>query len=385
MKPTSLSGADYTAYRRALMGLDGPTMVRTDFHVMTLDHKFISTISPLALDGQVDMDATAETVWALNATFLDPEHILGFDGHGPTDGMGRLNRLIQARCSLYVPGLAGGGGWVSQPVFTGQPISPTRDGHTIALRAYDISRRHLNSPMPYTIRKGTPIVAAIRQILARNGQVFFQFPPDNYVKARLPKNTPVGGGNEDLKPWRAATRLARKHGFDLFPGRQGAAVLRRRPTQGPIITLREVGDGAMLLGSPISSLAEGDIDPINRAHLLSKHTVGKKKAAKRISLRHFENLPRQHAQSAVTLRSGGVNWVNGVWVVEDGITTQKAVNARTKRILANRTTTTVSVQAQCVPFFHGDPNDMVRIESDTYTGNFPLKQYSLPLFDGLLR
>ena len=98
MKPTSLSGADYTAYRRALMGLDGPTMVRTDFHVMTLDHKFISTISPLALDGQVDMDATAETVWALNATFLDPEHILGFDGHGPTDGMGRLNCYACQSC-----------------------------------------------------------------------------------------------------------------------------------------------------------------------------------------------------------------------------------------------------------------------------------------------
>lgn len=368
--PPELTVAERPAYLRAL---NTHAEQRIDLHLMTLDHALISSLHPLALDGQVNYnsDGDATVARTLQAGFLDPDHSLNLDSDAPTDGMGGLHRLLQVRHSVWVDELDR---WGTVDVFTGQPMVPKRDGDTITLECHDKSARHLRFAPPTTIRKGTPWITAIRQGLRAAGEHHFRFPSATLVGTKVGRNIPVGGADEKRQPWKVWKRLAQSHGYQLFYDGSGYAVLRKTPAGTPAITWDLTGESVNILG-PLSYAAD-HTKVRNRAVVTSKRTVRKRN----VSLSAAAQTPSGLYSPAV-LSAGGVSWTNTDYFANDALTRRASLlNVARQRLKAN-TTQAVSLSIPVLPVYHLDPLDMCRVVTGTSSVDFALREASVPLFD----
>lgn len=368
--PPELTVAERPAYLRAL---NGHALQRVDFHLLNLDHALISSLHPLALDGQVNYNSDGDGTVArtLQAGFLDPDHSLNLDSDAPTDGMGGLHRLLRVRHSVWVDELDK---WATTDIFTGQPMVPKRDGDTITLECHDKSARHLRFAPPTTIRKGTPWITAIRQGLRAAGEHHFRFPSATLVGTKVPRNIPVGGADEARQPWKVWKSLARQHGYQLFYDGSGYAVLRKIPAGTPVITWRMEGDEANILG-PLSYTAD-HTKVRNRVVVTSKRTVGRRN----VSLSAAAQTPSGLYAPAV-LAAGDVPWTNTEYFANNALTRRASLLNVARQRLKTNTTQAVTINLPVMPVFHLDPLDRCRVTTADASVDFALREASVPLFD----
>lgn len=367
MTRPALSNADFNRY---LDALGDHSLHRVSFTMMTLNHRIITSVRPLALDGQVNYHRGAEN-WdrVLSASFLDPDHALGLDADAPTDGMGGTNRYLQVRHSVFVPALDQ---WVASHVITAWPGGGVvkRDGDRMVVEAPDKMSRHMRHSTPGSIAGSRYVVVAIRELLELSGETRFRFPSPAQFGARLPKAVPFGGPEDDLMPGRVARRLAAEYGLELFYDGAGWAVLRRPPS-GVAMRLREV---EML--EPVSTTVD-HTRMRNRVRVTAPARVPKGKKPK--SIMGFAGLPASHAYSPHTMGVNGKLWQNNEFVELSRVSSKARVDRVAAAILNNKSVQRDDLQITAMPFFHGEPGDLLVVDLGSGERTTRLREASLPL------
>lgn len=90
-----------------------------------LNHKYLSTLSDVLIDGQVDIDTEAEVTRKLSCTLFDPRHELGLDAVMMHHGALFADRMFRV---LYRVGRPDGSKWFEVPIFHGPITKVNRKG-----------------------------------------------------------------------------------------------------------------------------------------------------------------------------------------------------------------------------------------------------------------
>lgn len=366
-----LTAADSAAYYAQLRT---NTEIRIQIVQMDLSHKLISSLAPVALDGQVNIvDGASNSVTrTLQMGFLDPDHAMRLDSANVTDGLGGLDRLIQVRTFAFVESLDR---WVGTRAGTFRPSRPARDGDQITLEAQDKSCLHLIGVDHWSIGEGVNTVNAIRRILAAQGETRFRFPKG--WKYKLAQRVHIGGNIEGRQPWKVAFRLARGIGAQLYYDLDGWACLRRVPTLAQW-ELVEQGEGADMLTRPTTTT---DLTVIrNRVVGTGKTQPPRHSTAKAKNLTVTRSLPGTHAFSPVKLKMNGEPWENTAFYDQPDLHTTREVTRFVLARLRELSTEAVDVQGETLPWWHALPQDLIGLTThDAGRITFRLKDGSFPL------
>lgn len=333
--------------------------VRTRLTMLDLDGSEVADLSSRMLEGQVNIDTTAEAVRQLSATFLDPDHSLALDSDAPTDGALYADRMLRAEYGFHVPAL---GKWVYVPVFTGPLATMARDGGEVQVSC--LGKEHLAGGQawrPMTLKKGMNVGSAIRAILReRAGETEFAFPT---VKNRLPEHYSLGRMSS---PWGAASQLARSIGRQLYYDGKGVCRLRRPPT-GSVFTF----DGDVVLSPPQVTY---DLSTVRNTVWVKGH-----KAEGKPQITGTATAGRSHPLSPWRLGRNGEPRYLVEQVERSNVRSRKEARQLAQRTLRGLLLEGVSVSFDSLPIAHLDPLDTVRIATDEVSLKFVLRQASLPL------
>lgn len=360
--PYGLNTADWKTY---LSELDGDSVARVEIHLMDLNHQHIANIKPIGLDGQVNIDYSAEVDRTLQLGLLDPDHALHVDSAAPTDGAIGLNRLVQIRQGLDVKAL-GRTVWVES--FTGRPSTIKRDGDTITLEAQGKECLHLRGVPHGTIPKGAYVVDVIRNGLLAAGETHISIPSRSVVVAKVPVKTPIGGTDENLQPWKVWKRLAAAAGCQLYVNGAGFFCLRWVPKTSwtPVHTLTTDNImGRVGVTTDLSTIK-------NRIQVIPKKGIAHGVAVPEVS----------HPHSGWNLRIGGKSWYNTEYVENTAIASKAAASAYAKRLLDDRLVEQIQVELSCRPWWHGNPRDIVSVKHPDGTFVFGYSTASIPIMSG---
>lgn len=344
------------------------TMIVQQVRLLTLAHTAVSTITPHALDGQVNYKDDDGILRGLQMGFDDPDHALHLDAESPTSGVAGMNRLIQVNTFTYVDAL---NDWVGVPTFTGRPSVIDRDGDTVTVEAQSKECLHMNTVGSYQLRKGANRVAGIRYILEKNGERRFRF-PDSYP-GKLAGDVHIGGEDPARRPWLMAQMLARQAGLQVYYDGSGYACLRKPPSV-PSWTLVEQGPGANLL-SRIHTTT--DLTAVRNRVVVIGHTVATK-TRRSTAIVEIVNAAPSHELSPQSLAVNGVPWINAVYFDEPELHTRTEVRAYGVNQLRALLTESTDVQCKAVPVFHLEPGDLIGIKGSAVS-TFRFKEGSVPL------
>lgn len=237
---------DYNRQQRNIFErtLRGTYELRVRVRLLTLDEDDVSDLTERLIDGQVNIDTTADSDRSLSMSLSDPHNVLNLDSDSPDDGALYLDRMIRVNYLVWVDGLDE---WASVPVFTGPIVSMGRNGDQIDVTC--LGKEYLAQGAtwhPLTIKKGHNTVDAIRTILReRAGETRFDFPD---LKHRLTR--PVSLGRME-QPWRKAQRLADVLDRQLYYDGAGVCRLRRRPKHA-VFSFKDGDDGTVLSDAQVT-------------------------------------------------------------------------------------------------------------------------------------
>jgi len=366
-----LPAANYPAFVRALSDTHS---IRIDVAILTLDQEEVSRLTPVILDGQVNVDADAPVTRSLTVTFLDPSHSLQLDSDSPDDGAIYADRMVRVTYSVLVPSLDDR---VDVDVFTGPIVKFQRSGDQVILEAQGKESLALGWIWrPLTIRKGARKVDAIRTILEeRAGERHFDLPE---IATRTPNPISLGRA---ASAWPHARKIAQSMNRQIFYDGSGICRLRVRPRR-PVFTFRA---GHPTLPNTIVTPVEVDHDFTvirNAVWFKGGKSKGQKKA-----IEVFVVAPKGHPLSPARLgRTDASGNLSPRYLVEersnDHIRSTNEVRTRANAILDDMLVEALGVGFSSLPIPHLDPLDVVRVATDDFAANVRIRQFSLPLAAG---
>lgn len=337
--------------------------VQTDVRLLALsDGRELSNLTPRLLDGQVDIDATAETTRSAQLTINDPDHTLHLDSRGLGDGAIYLDRLIQITLSVFVGKL---NKWIEVPVFRGPVVGLARDGASIKLDA--LGMEHLSKGqawLPMSFDTGDDVVATIKAILRdRGGERSFSFPSRG---GRLPKPLALGRTSQ---PWATARTLAASIDRQLYYDGRGVCRLRAIPTA--VAWTFKSGNGGTVLSAP-----DVTYDLSSASNLV---WVRGPKIKGKTQVTATAVPPRSHPLSPAALGRNGVPRYLVTVVDNDKIRSKKDAQTIADKRLASVLREGVQVTFDALPVPHLDPLDPIRLTTPDASVTFLLGQLSIPL------
>lgn len=351
-------------------------------------------VAPAKLvDGQISILRDADIRRTTSLTLLDPDHSLGLDAGTVYQGALFADRMVRVRHSVDVPSF----GTVTCTPFVGPISRLNRNGATIDIEAQDKTALAILGARPYTVKKGTNAVDAIRAIMAdRTGETRFRFPAATRI--RLAKDYSVGWSDE-ASPWQACSRIAWAAGLRLFYSCDGYLTLRPRVT-GEVFEF----NSATNLTSPVV----GDYDftgVINYAratagdkivktaiappeHPLSPTNLGRNGVGRYLpSIAEVDSPPDAPTKPGTKRRKASKAQLNKYAEEMEKYTAQvKSVQARAQAtadsLLAAGLPLTASLSFSAVPVFHLDSDDPVRVVTPEGSAVLPFAEASIPLVSG---
>ena len=358
-----LSSADQRKFEAALSSSNPRRIIDVAVTITDLEHGHISTVSDRLLDGQVNIDTTAEVSRSATLTLLDPDHTVGFDSDDPLDGQAYLDRMIRVEYGVYVDEV----GWVRVPIFHGPVVGVSRDADVLEVEAHGkeaLARRA--SWKPRSFAKGLTRVGVIRAIMTElAGENRFILPSG--WTARLAKPLSLG---RQSSPWSHALILANSMRAQIFYDGAGNLRLRKRPVR-HVYTFRD-GPGGVITTAP--KLAYEDRDLINTVHVKGGVPKGAKSKVESAAY-----VPSWHAQSPRRMGRNGVARYLVEVIEDDTLRTQKAADSAASRRIRELLLSTATVSFDCLPIIHLEEDDVVRIESEALSMTFRINQMSIPL------
>lgn len=339
--------------------------MRTAVTVSDLNGKQTTDISARLIDGQVNIDTSAETTRQLSLTFDDPTHSLALDSDSPSDGALFTDRLVRVELGVYVDALAQ---WVDVPVFCGPLATMQRDAGQVQVSC--LGKEHLASSMmwrPLTLKRGMTLDDAIRTILReRAGETHFAIPT---TKRRLPKPLSL---SRQAVPWVEARKLAKACGWQLYYDGAGVCRARRAPS-----TSLFTFDSSLVLNEPSVTY---DLSTVRNTVWVKGHKKqkrGEKGKPPLISVTAFA--PKSHALSPWRLgRADAPRYL--VELIElDNVRSKADAQRLANQTLSSLLVETVSASFESLPVPHLDPLDVVTLDVDSATVRFAVTKASIPL------
>lgn len=330
--------------------------------LMTLSHEYVGDLTKRILSGQVDVDATAEeSTRACSLELLDPGHELKLDGESPEDGSLYYTKMIKV---IYSVISSDDSFRVDIPIFCGPLSKVERNGVVLSITAMGKEKLSL-APLwkNRTFKKKMKKTSVIRILLSQLGGE----KKLNLVNsdAKLPKKMTV---NEEKTAWGSAQQVARSMNTKLFYDGRGVAV-QRRNSNTVMYTFRQRG---ALLSQPNAGFDAENV--INCVEIIG----GKSKKAKK-KIRYRVVAPRSHPLSPHKMgRWDKPRYLPEV-IEDDSIRSMAEARTVAKARLKSHLMQQVEVAFESLPIPYLEEGDVCRVVSDTYTGNFRLQKFSIPL------
>jgi hypothetical protein len=338
--------------------------IRVELSLMDLSHRHLANLSNKLLGGQVNMDATGdEATRTASVELLDPTHSLKLDGDSPEDGSVYYTRMIRI---VYIVQNVERTQSYRIPIFTGPLVKVDRSGPVLSLEAAGKEKLSMSAVWKgKTFKKGLKKTFVIRQImeeLAGEAAKYLTI-PNRTVK--LPQKLSV---NRETTAWAVARNIAKSMGMQLFYDGYGRGMLRKMPGKS-VYVFRAKG---ALLSNPQATFDTESV--ANAVEIIG----GKPKGAKK-KVTYRLVAPRTHALSPVAMgRFGNPRYIPET-VEQDSIRSVKDARQLARATLKNRLAESVDVSFDSLPIPFLEENDLCRVESDEFSGNFRLTKMTIPL------
>lgn len=362
MQPLGLTDAQRRAYVARLFGSHD---YRIDVEVLSLDEVPTGTVA--FLDGQVNIQDASSTVRrTATITVSDPAGALDFAGASAWSGSTVwANRLIRVRHTIHVPAI---GRDVTVTPFIGPPSAMNRSGAEVSMECQDKTALAVRGASPLTVPKGMNAINAIRTILAtRTGEFRFRLGTSS---RRLSKAYSVGWSDE-ASPWLVAQAIARQElGLQLIYSCDGYATLRKMP---------------QTVGLTVPHVTSEPSAGVDFTTLSNWVRVSGKKTTKTVG--NVTTTTQPVATSVVTagnlspasLARKGVRRYLPLVLSSDAYTKTEQVRERADNELDRASRLQAAPSFNCVPFFHGDVDDIVKFTVPGEDVTARLSSASIPL------
>jgi hypothetical protein len=326
------------------------------------------------LDGQVNLHGEATIRRTATMSVSDPEGAFDFsDASGWSPRSLWADRLVRINHELKL----NNGTEVSRTCFVGPLATIDRSGAEVSVELQDKTALAVRGCPPLTVKKGENAVNAIRRILQkRTGEFRFRFP---HSKRRLSKPYSTGWEDES-SPWAVASEIARRElGMQLIYSADGFALLRKRPQH------------VSLSGVPVTGAASmsADFTAMTNWARVTGHLFSKTKNQKNggsITTTHqpqaIARIPSAKSYSPEKLGRKGVPRYWPVLEEDDGLRKMSAVKDRARELVAAADQLEDAPALTCVPFFHGDADDLVQCSTPEGDTKVRLSDCSIPLGAG---
>jgi len=356
MRTLGLSASDFRLY---LQQLRSPHERRIHVEIETLGGTLLRHLTLQLLDGQVDVDTTAEVSRVLNMSFLDPSRSLQFEPDSLGDAPLHRSRRVRVNYSVRVPALSE---WISCPVFTGPIFDFNREGPVVSIVAKGMELQALgNQWNARTFAKKSKKTKALRALATDVGYTRMVIPD---LRSTFPGRMTVARMDQ---PWLKMRKIAKSLDRHLFF--DGAGVLRLR-TYGnrPVYTF---GDNTLLAEPAVRRDVEG---LINVVEVYGKKPKGKKR-------RPHAAAPLQpgHDLSPQSLALNGQPLYLAERVEDEHLKTNAACFARARRLRDDRARLPVDISFESIPIPCLDEMDWVMVVTDDGPKLVRMQKWTLPL------
>lgn len=392
-----LSRAERQAYETALQATEIETKIEVT--IRDRDEKAIGSLTaepdwekatyrgiPGVIEGQIDVDMSADVTHQCSLTVTDPKGKLEFDPDTPAQSGLFVDKFVSVRHLLKV-----GDEYHACPVFWGSVTKFDRQGSEVSIEGMGKEALALEPCLVWAtvkLHKGMLVTEAIKKVMRAQGERRFDLPN---VQRKLHRDITVARGSE---AWRVASRLANSIDMQLFYDGAGRCRLRRW-SDDPTLVFRE---GETLLTHPsisydfdrvrnvvevLGSKPERNVPRIRavayapRSHPLSAHKLARN-GEPRWLVERVENNLAARTKTVKTKRKGKEREEEKV-IQESVVKSRKRAREIAARRLDNLLNSFIDASYEVLVHPHLEVGDTVGVRS-TY-GDFThrLKTYSLPL------
>lgn len=332
--------------------------IRVRVYTLTLSGEQVSDLTPYLLDGQINVDSTADVTRSASISLVDPRRSLSFDSDSPADSALFLDRMIRVWYDVLV-----GNDWIEIPVFTGPISGVGRTGDTVTVDAQGKESLAMSAVWrPITLPRGMRITDAIWTLMReRAGEASFSFPD---IGTRISQKGGISLAR-DAAAWPTAKWLAGTLGRQLFY--DGYGRLRLRST--PWTTVFGFTDQAVVSRLQISYDSSSTIN-----------TVWAHSSNNKISQAVFA--PSSHSLSPWRLGRNGVPRYLLSVIEDDNLRSNSHAREVAQSALDRGLMQGVTATFDSLPIPHVEPLDVVQASTDEGSVTFHLNQFSLPLGTG---
>lgn len=343
MTPLGLTDAQRKAYIARLFGSHDFSV---EVQVLDMDEQPMGTA--VLLDGQVNLHADATIRRTASLTISDPEGAFDFaDASGWSPRAMWADRLLRVRHTIDD---------VTVTAFVGIPATIDRNGADVRIELQDKSALAARGCPPMTVHKGLNAVEAIERILRRRtGEFRFRFPKR---KKRLSRAYSVGWDDES-SPLAVCRQIARRElGMQLIWSADGYALLRNRPTRVALTIPHATGTASM--SADFTSMVNWvRVRGHKKSKTRNKDGGGTVTTTQRPVA--IARIRKGRTFAPGRLARKGVPRYWPLLVDDDSLRKLDAVKQRARDELRDSDQLGDAPAITCVPFFHGDADDWVKV------------------------
>lgn len=362
-----LSAADLKQFHIALASNHS---IKVTVQVLDVNHQYLSDLSPVLVDGQVNIDADGTPTRSATVTVLDPRRSLGFDSNSPTDGALYLDRMIRIVYSVNAENLTK---WIDVPIFCGPVVKINRTDDLLTIEAGGKETLLIGMMWNSWVRQKGHTKAGMLNDLCNEPQV-----------GETKKSFDSVGSQKTTKPfslvresiiWSAMKSICGPLGAVNQLYYDGRGYLRFRATPRTSIFTFASGTGGTLTSYPQITF---DADSIRNTVLIK----GAPAKGSTKPIEYARGAASSLPYSAKSLgRNGGYRYL--VDVIEDDTIKTKTqaldiADARLKTLQIE--SVDVAFDALVIP--HLEPEDIATVKTDDFSLAIRIKQMSIPLVVG---
>jgi hypothetical protein len=354
-------GQDTTRFRDCLLS---PHTMGVRVQLCDLDGNHKKDLAPYFMDGQVNVDATAQITRSLDMSLIDPLGRLDLEPDSPSPTSVFIADLVRVWIVLREPVL---GDVYEVPVFTGPIDAVTRSDMFLDVKCVGKEKLALDNVwVGKTFHKNQKKTDVIKRILRDLvGEKNISIPNRG---AKLSKDLKI---TQDENPWEVASRLAASMNCQLFYDGRGVAKMRNRK-QKPVLTLTEKW---------VSDTPQVSYDLSGGVYNAVRVVGGKpKKAKKKVTYKAVAG--RRHPLSPWRLGRGGVPRFITFSVEDDSLRTKKECAKLAKALLKSGLSAGIAFTVDGIMDPRLEENDPIRIDVGSVSVTSPTKTFTIPLTAG---